>query len=167
MRVVAVDPGLNRSGVAVFSGGRLVEVTTVSRTSGPSLPLPERVRVMADAITEFVYPIGSRVSLAIEFPQIYQRGAGKSKGNPNSLTPLAALAGLLMASFASTAFYLPSEWKGQLTKQASHARIKERLTASETGRVPPRLAHDGWDAIGIGLHYLGRFERRRVFPGAT
>ncbi len=170
--LVALDPGINRSGVAEFANGQLVRAFCVS-VAAKDFPigivgLGMRAKYMAGRIHSVGgFPIGTKV--IAEWPQIYQREKGKSKGDPNKMLPLAAVIGAVVARHFIDGVQLiqPHEWKGQASKPAMKRRIVERLTPTELARIPVKLVHDGWDAIGIGLHGLGRLERKRVFPGAT
>jgi len=45
------------------------------------------------------------------------------------------------------------EWKGQLPKEVVNKRIEQRLGKP----FCKQLKADMWDAVGIGLHYLGEF----------
>ncbi|NOJ83830.1 hypothetical protein [Myxococcus xanthus] len=62
----------------------------------------------------------------------------------------------------------PRDWKGSLDADAFIERIKQRIDAAEHLRVElpsySSLHHNVWDAIGIGLHALGRLAPHRVFP---
>jgi hypothetical protein len=116
-----------------------------------------------------------------EWPQVYR--AARSPGDPNDLIGLAAVGAsvgmglqLLMAQRNLGLTILtqrPCEWAGQLPKVKSGdpwksqrgQRIAVRITPDEREVIP--RSHDAMDAVGIGLYSLGRFERRRVFPGAT
>ena len=110
------------------------------------------------------YLEGADAEFVAEWPQVYQRGQGKSKGDPNDVVPLACVIGAAAAAMSpkSTRVFKPSEWKGQVPKPAIKKRIVDELTDAEVSRVSKRLAHDGYDAIGIGLYALGRLFRRRV-----
>jgi len=96
--------------------------------------------------------------VVIELPQIYK----VRKVDPNDLARLAALGGeLAEASGAKHVEYvLPAEWKGQTPKAIAQARAHAALTAYElkgVAAIPQKtLAHNMWDAIGIGLARLGR-----------
>lgn len=113
--------------------------------------------------------------LILELPQVYQRGI--SRGDPNDLIQLAALVGTIQARFrVATTVYLPREWKGQVPKEIIEARAKGNLSASELSKVevPAKsLAHNVWDAVGLGLVYLtrlpsgGRAARARVARSRT
>jgi hypothetical protein len=117
--------------------------------------------------------------LVSERPQIYT--AGKTKSKPNDLIAMAGVTGAFagiahsyacrghVASFRRVT-YLPAKWKGQITKENVLERVMLRLDDAEAALVPARSSDRGLDAaeaIGLGLKALGRFEPRRVFPGAT
>lgn len=133
---------------------------------------------MALAITDWMLREGfTPDTVAFEWPQIYQRHGSKSKGDPNDLPGLAgvgmAVAGLLGVEPypVDVRTFVASEWKGQLPKHVCEHHIKRTLTASESKILPLFSQHDTIDAIGIGLHALGRMalstSRHRVLPGAV
>lgn len=109
--------------------------------------------------------------VVIEWPQIYR--LSKSKGDPNDLPGLAgvgmAIGGRLDVEVVS---YLPKQWAGGTRKaetgdplDSPRGRLVWRcLSHDERGRVV--RSHDAIDAVGLGLHHLGRLQRR-VYPGAT
>ena len=72
-----------------------------------------------------------------------------------------ALAGMLADFTSSLVAYQPHDWKGNLEKAECARRVKQRLSPDELAAVtlPKRkaLAHNVWDAVGIGLRYLNRF----------
>jgi len=103
-------------------------------------------------------------TLVLEYPQIYR---GPRANNPNNLLTLALVDGALMGLFRQEAIlYLPHAWKGSVDPDECVKRVKARLSAVETACVvlPAKsLAHNLWDAVGIGLFHLGRFNPRRVY----
>lgn len=124
-------------------------------------------------------------TLVLEFPRIY-REAKQGKKDPNDLTPLAAIDGAIMGLFGMPAImYYPHAWKGSLDPDICISRVRSRLTEDEWEQVQfPKgtcedcrdyekaavacaksscLAHNVFDAIGIGLKYTGRFDARRVY----
>lgn len=115
--------------------------------------------------------------LAFERPQIYRES--KSRGDHNDLPPLAAIgtavACLLGASGVRPRVHspTPAEWSGQLPKSTTGdpwrtprgRRIASRLREDEFNRIPAQ--HDSVDAVGIGLHALGRLGVRRAYPGVS
>ena len=55
--------------------------------------------------------------------------------------------------------YKPHEWKGTVEKKVMELRIQKHLTTEELKIVelPAKsLAHNVWDAAGIGLKHLKR-----------
>lgn len=201
--LLAVDPSLRSTGVALFRRGELVAARRIQRkTEGASLGV--RALGMAQDVVAWIRHC--RVdpqAYVYEFPQIYT--ATKSDGDPNDLTPLAAIGSAIGMALIVAAQHrnitidiatpLPAEWSGQLPKTKSGdpwasprgARIHARLTPAELRRFkvahvatpggsdpmagvvlePMPEQHDVLDAIGLGLWALGRFDRVRVFPGAT
>lgn len=132
--------------------------------------------------------------IALEYPQVYTFGKGKGDPNDLFPIACVAqsLAALGLAEDAEVVHYLPSEWKGTRGKLANTVDVRRRLTVEEFARIqiPPNtcgpcatqnpaaecakvarrkdsepcLIHNIYDAIGIGLKALGRFERIRVLP---
>jgi hypothetical protein len=109
--------------------------------------------------------------VVIEWPQIYR--ASKSKGDPNDLPGLAGVGMAIAARLdVEVVSYLPRQWAGGTRKaetgdplDSPRGRLVWRcLSPDERGRVVP--SHDAIDAVGLGLHHLGRLQRR-VYPGAT
>jgi hypothetical protein len=116
---------------------------------------------MASALEAWIDPF-FRDMAVVERPQVYTVG----KGDPNDLVPLAGIGAAFASRFDRFKWYLPKEWKGQLPKGiAFEKRILDRLDTLEIAEIIPAgsLTHNIYDAIGIGLHHLGRFQRRRVF----
>lgn len=161
--LLAIDPSINSLGWARFENEVLVGagVVTAKATIAPvylrAAAIAERLRLVVDTADQ----------VWCEWPQIYQRGGGRTKGDPNDLLGLAAVCGAIAASEISTHFraVTPAQWKGQLGKEQSHQRIRARLHAQELTLWPESL--DARDAVGIGLYALGRLTRRRVYAGAS
>ncbi len=180
MRLLAVDPGLNAPAVALFQNGLLIRAEPIKVPRALSgLDLIERCREVAKLIHawycdqpgDFRPPLP--LHLAVERPQIY-RGT-KSKGDPNDLPPMVGIdVGLAVLLGCPVTSYLPRDWVGGTSKAETGDpwksprgyRVWDRLSEVERGAVVV-ATHDVVDAIGIGLHRLGRFVPRRVYPGAT
>lgn len=170
--ILAVDPGLRGCGCALFTlNGSLAAVDYVS---GSAAPLERSVAAASTARSVWRWvcrltPL-STAELVLEWPQVYYARirAGGARTDPNDLLGLAAVDGALVAASprARVTHYLPAEWKGQQNKEACRARIRSRLDAREMGLLdivkPASKAHNAWDAVGIGLHHLGRLGRRRA-----
>ncbi|RJS14631.1 hypothetical protein DRW03_34725 [Corallococcus sp. H22C18031201] len=178
--LVSLDPGLRECGVALFD----VDTGELLAAGMPTNP-EKRARGLAawapmgTAVAAFVSshlaPLRTdsaavSVTVACECPQVYT--AGKSKGDPNDLIELAGVVGRVAGALgaATETSVLPREWKGTLDGDVMVERIKSRLSERphEHLRIQlPRAAdkqHNVWDAIGVGLHVLGRLSPRKVFP---
>lgn len=158
--LLAVDPGLRGCGVALFdTAGRLVRCAYLRGSKDA-----KDAEAWAEMAQE-VYDWGAADALRVvsEFPKVY--AAGKSKGDPEDLLQLAGVVGALTALFRGevTEFQVlrPYEWKRQVPKDIMAGRIADRLSMEETsvarhGMPSKSFAHNVWDAIGIGLHAVGR-----------
>jgi hypothetical protein len=150
--LVSVDPGLRSCGVAYWKEGVLQAAQLV--LGDKKARDAAAWRAMTDNLHHEVLDFtGSPV--AIEFPQVYRYG----KGDPNDLLQLAVIVGGCFSWTDNLHVYRPREWKRQVPKNIMCQRIQDRLTEEERRRVAlpvPSLAHNVWDAVGIGLHHLGR-----------
>lgn len=178
--ILAVDPSIASSGAALFSvSGRLAACARITMPTGTEADAVERWRAMAQRIRMFTVSGGVPdpiERIVCERPQVYQRGAGRTKGDPNGLFHMAGVLGALAALFSAVPVtsYLPAEWKGQLPVDTLVRRVCGRLAPDELALVPTRTVKgkllpdpDVGHAVGVGLFYLGRLAPGRVFPGAT
>lgn len=175
--LLSIDPGARGCGAALFATfddgtSQLIaaEYVLFSR-NGSDAPLC----VVPLPVFEWV---SARVNfrdvkhLVLEFPQTY--GGRAARGDANDLLPLAFVDGALAALFAEARVVIvrPFEWKGSVPKPASatgsyiiRSRVEARLHVHERVAVAwPKNGRHSWDvadAIGIGLHHLGRFEPQR------
>ncbi|WP_223782919.1 hypothetical protein [Myxococcus sp. AS-1-15] len=176
-KLVSIDPGLRHCGVAVFDV-LMGERATLLAAGLPKNPTRQDGELslaswasMALAVREWLRPRMSDapLQLVIELPRVYS--AADQKGDQNDLIQLAGVVGMLgglLPNVASRRSVYPRDWKGTVDADAFIERIKQRLDATEHLRVEmptaSSLHHNVWDAIGIGLHALGRLAPHRVFP---
>ena len=184
--LLSVDPGIRGCGVAAFAldsypyGADSRDVGALVRAAYVASPVTRGADVaacaaMARAVVGFLlddnrstWALAQWTHLACEWPQVYT--PGKQKGDPNDLLALvgvsAAVAALLPHAAIHT--YLPAQWGGQTPKEVKKQRVVSRLTSEEKAQIwlpaTQSLQHNVFDAIGIGLHHTGRFERHRVLP---
>lgn len=181
--LIAVDPSIRSAGVSLFRNGTLIKCARIRTPLADADKVCTGVRClrMGHAIASWLTEVHDVMprTLAFEWPQIYQRGGGRTAGDPNDLPGLAgvgmALAGALSVAIAprnvglELVTFTPADWKGQLPKDAAAHHVKAALTDIERTALVDQ--HDALDSVGIGLHALGRLHlksnRRRVFPGAT
>ncbi len=168
MSLISLDPGIRGCGVALFRGGRLEACDYLKNPvlKGDDV---DAVLGMADEVVKWrrlhcplVVP-----EFVFEHPRVYT--ISKSKGDPNDLMPLVgvayACAGYIAGHKSVRVF--PATWKGQLTKEACEARIRSRLDTAELAVLDATVhrvgakAHNAVDAVGIGLHAVGRFAPKR------
>lgn len=171
--LLSVDPGIRGCGAALFRAGELVACAYVKNPmKSGSGPAECASMVCAVCICGMLDLVIINV-LVVEWPQVYQRGGGRTRGDANDLLGLAGVGGGLAARFweadTKVRSVSPSEWKGQVPKDAIALRVESRLSEAErvaydagVTAVAPSLRHNVSDAVGIGLWGLGRFERRRV-----
>lgn len=155
--MVAVDPGIHWCGVSIWEKARLRCALLVKHDSGEAgchAAIP-----MAHAIRDVLTQVGLLPhTLVVEMPQVYVRE--RSKGDPNDLVDLAAVAGAVMYAVGAqdVVIYKPAEWKGQVPKDITHARALAKLNSLEQQTIltcrPAGLMHNVLDAVALGLAHL-------------
>jgi hypothetical protein len=184
--LLSIDPALHGCGCALWEEGTLIAAGYAPTALGRATNVEMVARAVQSAFAAHQWALKQGRSpygqLVFELPQIYQRGANKSKGDPNkNVLPLAMVgAALAMQSFAQVSTYQPHAWKGTTQKPKSvkeevdegkvyiiKQRALDRLLDVEKAKIDwsgsVERSWDVADAIAIGLHHLGRFERKRVF----
>ncbi len=144
--LLAIDPGVRRSGWARYESGFL---TACGHDDNNLIPFYDRKSA-----------IGS-LNFVIEMPQVY--GGRSAKGDTNDLLELAYQVGRFVEMADGLSMGIkrvrPAEWKGQTPKEVTTRRARLILTADEM-RIIPKLAksraHNMWDAIAMGLWAVGR-----------
>ena len=169
--LLAFDPGLCCSGLAVFKDGRLVDTLLASTPTGQrdAAGAVEMLQEIRRVLKPGEFAPGLEPFWFIyERQQVYRKGRGENV-NPDDLLQLAYVNGATAALVALDYYdpdpvgYLPREWKGQVPKDKHHPRIMASLTDGERekaeadlGRYTAHLRHNAIDAIGIGLRWLRR-----------
>lgn len=163
--LVSVDPSIRSTGLALWIDGALTRVERWRTVGGDAVTPAERARLVARWMERDLAEIWD---LAIELPQVYAPGRGG--GPARDLISVALVVGACAAVCpGEVATYEPRSWIGALPKATSGdpresprgARIWSRLSEAEREVAVELLQHDVWDAIGIGLHHLGRTRRVR------
>lgn len=168
--LLAIDPSIRCAGWSLFTDdgpgrSRLQRAGTVDQND---TGIEERIVGLLEGVKQQLDAFWFTVShVAVEFPRVYP---GPQEENPNDLFPMAAQVGALLTVFGFDRVTLiePKTWKGNVEKHAFNERILARLTPAELARVPKQKRarkhpynHNMVDAIGIGLHHLGRLAPRR------
>lgn len=178
--LLAIDPSIVKTGVALFRAGKLVSAERVRFDKDwASLDIGLRACRCADAVMRWGMARDmSPRTLVYELPQVYT--ASKSKGDPNDLIKTALVAanltGMIRYAMAGRDISMnilaphPSDWIGQIPKKVAAGpaawdsprgyRIKIALSPEEFAVIVP--SDDSIDAAGIGLWALGRLGGRYV-----
>jgi hypothetical protein len=178
--VIAVDTGLNALGWAVWidvvQGGRpvtpvetgVIELKVRDRTAA----WETRASMIMDEFVCGPWTKVARLSGVVQVLEMPEFRAGSAVGHAaaagESLGMLYFMCGMhqQMASAwnAKTEFARVSEWKGTLPKEIVAKRIASAIGAEdEQGNV---IRSHAWDAVGIGLWYLGhRLNDGKKFGG--
>lgn len=183
--LLALDPGKNSPGAAIFGASGLVDAARIRVPAGYA-DFPEGARWLQVALLITAWTSTYTIDAVIfERPQWYARS--KSKGDPNQLAGIAGVAanvtGILSVYRRIEVFSpVPSEWIGQLPKTCPVCkankkkcpecrgsawetprgrRIRSRLSPAELALVPDQ--NDAIDAVGLGLWKQKRLEKVSVF----
>lgn len=156
--LVTIDVGLHICGVA---GWRLRDLVAVDEVHGSENDLPEAIARWAQlngASLATDRRISRDTHAVFETPQTYD-AFGRRDATLERMRHLITAA---RRRFARSSVITPAQWKGQVPKAISHGRISAALTPVErqlVGRL--NRTYDAMDAVGIGLHHLGRTSRGR------
>lgn len=156
--LIAIDPGVHRTGWARFDEERRLRDAGVVRASDiPSaVARAERFRSSMSAYS---------FDILIECPVIYPNV--RAAGDPNDVLAVAIVAGAYggaLVAYGELTYVKPAVWKGQTPKKITHARAMGALDSYEflvwCGCVSPLAETNGRldvaDAIALGLWKLGR-----------
>lgn len=156
---VAVDLGKTKVGVAVFYGDTL-KLAFTSHSMYGSTPEDVAFLVMAslrDDLEDWA-TVPAPPEFVCEWPMKYPNKRITHK-DLESLYLVGNAIGQLNNGW--TKKYTPGQWKGNVPKPAHHRRLSQILTDTEH-KAMRDTGHDAWDAVGIGLFYLGRTKRGGV-----
>lgn len=167
--MIAIDPGLRGCGVAVFDVQRNLAWASWVRNPILTGRGPDVWWHMADAIAAATaqMPWSTTQGLCLEMPKVYP---GMPKTDLNDLLDLAGVLGAVVMHSAlghgpEPKWCYPQDWKGQTPKKVMNERVLLKLSEAEKARIVDAgsKTHNILDAIGIGLHFLGRLERVRKY----
>lgn len=145
--LVSIDPGKHQMWWAHWNeGGRLEKCGRLKVRS-------------AHQVAQWFGHHYPQVVLAIEKPMI-KRGGRFGQARPGDIIDLAVAVGWAQAApWIEVVEYLPSTWKGNLSKVICNNRTENALSRTEravvaSAKVPQSLLHNLYDAVGIGLFHL-------------
>jgi hypothetical protein len=147
-RLLSIDPGLGGTGWALWTHAKAPDAVGVrcEELANKLIFTVDEHAVMRDST--FVY---------LEMPQ-HMGGRKGIAAQAGSVYVLTFLVGYLAARLRPCQVIVvnPGEWKGQLPKDVVQRRI-ERIIGKRKCEDLGIKTH-AWDAVGIGLHALGRFQ---------
>lgn len=157
--LVAVDPGKLVAGVALFDDKELAAAWLVEGNHH----FDTAERILDSVLDRVPRPLITRV--VIEKMQIYLG----ERVNKNDLIDVAIMTGATGEAFRLRLMNPlvielphPRKWKGQVPKDVMVKRVIKTLSGEEHQRVrvpsQKKLAHNVWDAVGIGLWASGRLK---------
>lgn len=157
--LLSIDPGVVSMGAALFREGKLTKCR-VFGLSKPRSPFAA-VAYLAGQIDQWV-GLSFLRRVGIEQMTIFSdggRGTAAARDVVDVSMAVGALAMYFMRERDAVVDLVPVlEWKGNMPKSVTHDRIDKVMQETDLdGRrlMPDRRSHD-WDAVGIGLHILGR-----------
>jgi len=158
--LITLDPG-KTFGWAWFINGKLADSGHCSQKAyfaGKLSAQAKRVGMKLPPNPHTVRTYQDEWVLVAETPNYRHQGDGP-KATPNDLITLGIFLGELLALYRKNVdtvqLVTAHEWKGSLKKEICHARLEKLLGPAE--KMPDN--HNAKDAVGIGLHKLGRYRR--------
>ncbi len=178
MKLLSMDPGTRGCGVALFNSiGRLHAATYLPNRMTVGRRLDSCITMAKDVFLWASQRGAGAESVACEVPRSYN--AGNQKGPQDDLIDLAMVSAAVagMFHYSKVLTYYPQEWKGSVKAETFLRRIISRLDEGEKAVIELVMArkalddvpdsdsldHNTLDAIGIGLHYLGRMAPVRQY----
>lgn len=154
MVTLSVDPGLNGTGWALWSGGRLKKTGTIRVRDARHWSVRAN-DIVSELSSVKVTHLVSRIDC--EFPAFFDSAMGHAVAKRGDLLKLTYLVGLIAGRCAPTPTVLipVGIWKGQLPKEVIKRRAERALQGNKPRSVRGKTEHE-WDAIGIGLFTLGK-----------
>lgn len=175
MITLAVDPGLDGLGCALFHGDELSLAWYSPGAQRERDSLGRKVRgpavwiALARSVAWLTESPSTRPDvIVVERMKVYNGRQGFGK-DADDLIELSAVAGAVIGTFptASASGYLARDWKGQTPKRIMLARIEGWIAARGwrdrvlVPEVEPALVHNAIDAAGLGMVALGLEGKKR------
>ncbi len=152
MFVLGIDPGLSRCGYGVVTrrGGSLVAVAGGVISTQPTVPLPDRLRTLADELRALVAEFKPR-SVVVErvFFQVNARTAMATGQAAGVALVAAAESGCQVAQYTSNEVKQALVGYGGATKEQV-----QRMVASVLGLAEPPRPPDVADALALAACHL-------------
>lgn len=162
MNLLAIDPGLVGTGWAVWQGKDHTPIACGVINGPRDVEWQERVDVIVSAILDIIYQYDVLV-IVCEQMEMYETAASSMSWKTGDLQRtvflIGSISGATRRKIQRMVLTPPREWKGQLPKSVTIYRVKKTLGADVCRRL--NIKTHAWDAVGIGLWFLGRKEGRK------
>lgn len=146
MRVVALDPGTRRAGLAIVEDGAVIYAVDLLTSRADVVSMIAEVAGALDAVLGPDRPVDA--ALVVEWPRKYKT-LRVAHDDVDGLREV----GAAVARWGWTGRVTrvaPAAWKGNVPKRIHHRRIYRDLRSSERARVVwETLGPDARDAIGL------------------
>jgi hypothetical protein len=153
--MIAIDPGLNGTGVAIWTDHPRVPVHTEVLTAPRKLDWIERVAHLSYAVHDLVetYRVRELVCEMMEFHGTAKSAMSWHGDLQRTLILIGSIIGQTHHMIRWTRLTPPSEWKGQLPKSVTILRVEKCLGFKAC--IELGIQTHAWDAVGIGLWHRG------------
>ena len=156
--LMAIDPGLQGTGVAIWTKDRPVPVlaTVLTSKGAESKDWIHRVSRISEQIQDLAMEHDVQ-EVVCEMMEMHMSARAqmmwKSGDFQRTLFLIGAMYGVTESFVVKWSVTPPSQWKGQLPKSITIKRVRRILG----DRACARLGIDkhAWDAVGIGLWHMG------------
>jgi len=159
--VIAIDTGLSECGMAwwhraKFGSDEILVPTGVEVVKiDPALRRAEDWTERAHAMKELIEArIEGATHVLVEWPEFRGGSAlGHAAAARDDVSKLAFLCGMIFGIHPNVIPVPVSKWKGQLKKETVNKRIERSI--GHHAKNGEQFSSHSWDAVGIGLWFLG------------
>jgi hypothetical protein len=178
--LLAIDPGMRSPGAALFVLEPIQSVAEYRLAAATKIEIPAELAELDDGkrwleVATRIHSWASKYlgggqrvdTLVYEKPQFYQRKDGGSKGDPNKLAGVLAVACSLAGRLSchtpnlKVCTYTPAEWIGQISKLCAYCERKRETSTRKNPWHPkdcPECHGSAWETP------RGRRIRSRLHP---
>lgn len=155
--MMAIDPGLTGTGVAIWKEKKIPVLADVINSRGAlSNDWIDRVSAIAQRVADLAMEYQVR-EIVCEMMEMHQSARAqmmwKAGDFQRTLFLIGAIYGMTEPYVVDFTVTPPSEWKGQLPKSVTINRVKKVLGPNVCIRLG--IEKHAWDAVGIGLWHQG------------
>ncbi len=190
-RLLGLDPSFTKPGVSLFVHGELQNAECLRRPSNTCVG-PEGWHEVAELCFEWAPDLDGLAVEYPQIYSVGKSKGDPNDLFPVACVAQSVVS-MVLGRGGDVETYLPSEWKGTREKDVNTVDVRKRLTPAEFKRIQmptntcehcashfpaarcirykpkptqwePCSVHNAYDAVGIALKALGRFERHRVIP---